>query len=567
MPEPELEEIYNRLSSNIVSDLGQCVLLLGPELSVDKEGNYYKSYFKQLANDKKSLITNYFSSENLFAFKDDYAQDVITNKIKDFYTNVGDKILLEMISRIQFPLIINVCPDKALNNIYDEKAIKYSSGFFSKLSKPLFNHLSYPSKQHPIIYNIFGSIDNDFSLVLTHGKMYETIEHLLPEKSLPDNIEYFLSNASSFIFLGFKFDSWYYQLICHKLGLVKVNPKKTSLSVPSYEENVDTVSIVMSGYFNMNFTKENPAQTIEKLIEQCETRRPGSLRPKVKANQYCSVFISYARNDEHEDLIELIKFTVQNTQSSEAEKLNNLVNILNKAHINADSEDELLELINMNNENIDPNVDQWYENYLIKHRGYNFDKIYQEYKREDIVDLLESKLKEKGGNFIQVFRDRKELTYGDSIDSFMNRIGKGKTVIRVISDKYLKSRYCMDEALRIKKYQDIDKRIFTIVLPDAELGPEQSIIYKKYWEVLVENIYGKIDSALKNRIDKERIKKNYHIYLDVYDYMDEFIKSVQDEVHLKTNSYHANMLPRPGSPKQEEFDKFIETIISKMKEY
>src|SRR4051794_10761124 len=176
---PELIEIYNKITSNIVAELGQCVLLLGPELSVDNDGNYYKSYFKQLEKDEKSFITNYFSSENLFSFVDEYGSDKITERVKNFYDNVGDKVLLEMISRIQFPLIINVCPDKALNKVYTQKAITFEEGFFSKDSKLLYNGLPLPSKKLPVVYNIFGSIDNDQSLILTHAKLYETIEHLL----------------------------------------------------------------------------------------------------------------------------------------------------------------------------------------------------------------------------------------------------------------------------------------------------------------------------------------------------------------------------------------------------
>jgi TIR domain/SIR2-like domain len=564
----DLTAIYNRITSNIVSDLGQCVLLLGPELSVDKYGNYYKSYFKQLEKDEESYISNYFSAENLFAFVDEYGSSIITEKIKNFYDIVGDRVLLDMISRIEFPLIFNVCPDKALNKVYCEKNITFESGFFSKESKPLFNNLPLPSKKLPIIYNIFGSIDNDQSIILTHAKLFETIEHLLPEKSLPDNIEIFLKNASSFIFLGFKFDSWYYQLICHKLGLVTVNSKKASLSVPSYEDNVDTVSIVMGKYFNMNFTQENPAQTIENIIEHCERKKPGSLRPKnALLNQHYGVFISYARNDELEDLLGLIIFTIKSQKLKEKEKIKSLIEIFKKAGVDVESENELLEIVSTNNdENLSLEIQKWYNEFIAKHRPFQDENDKQNYKREDIVNLIEIKLKDKGGQLMQVFRDRTELTYGDSIDSFMNRIGKGKTVIRVISDKYLKSRYCMDEALRIQRYSDNEKRIFTVVLNDTQFSAEEKIMYKKYWETMVENIYGKIDSTIKNKIDKERVKRNYGVYIEIYDFIDDFIANIQDEVYLETNMYKVEKIPKQDSPEQNAFDNFINTIINKMKE-
>ena len=53
----------------------------------------------------------------------------------------------------------------------------------------------------------------------------------------------------------------------------------------------------------------------------------------------------------------------------------------------------------------------------------------------------------------------------------MTRIGKGKTVVLVVSDKDLKSTYCMIEALRVFKSNNQDKRIFMILLENGlEIG-------------------------------------------------------------------------------------------------
>lgn len=64
-----------------------------------------------------------------------------------------------MISRIPFPLIINVCPDCSLNEVYKKKGIDFKEGYFTKNSKPEFNDLPKPTKELPVIYNVFGSVD------------------------------------------------------------------------------------------------------------------------------------------------------------------------------------------------------------------------------------------------------------------------------------------------------------------------------------------------------------------------------------------------------------------------
>jgi hypothetical protein len=495
---------YEIITEHILSSEGQCVLVLGPELSVGSDGRAYKPYFKEIVrkdNQDNNNIVNqdvirYFDSENLFYFNDKSAERRIKIKVKEFYSTVGDPVLLELISRIKFPLIINVCPDITLNNAYLKKGVKFSSGYFSKNQTPNEKNLPKPTKGLPVIYNIFGSIENDASLILTHEKLYETIAALLQEKAIDDNIQSFINAASSFIFLGFKFDSWYYQLLCHKLGINRYGESITSLSAPDCEDN-DTVKILMKNSFAMDFTDENPAQVIQRLIEGCYKKKPDSLRPK-EANSVYSLYISYARKED-------IPGSTSNM-----------------------------------------------------------------YDREAIVDLIEVQLKVKGQGLIQIFKDRNELTYGDSIDSFMNRIGKGKAVIRVISDKYLKSRYCMDEALRIDKYRDNDKRIFTVFLNDFATNEILDVTFKKYWKEKCESFINEIDIKEKDIISRECLKRNYFVYIDIYNFVDSFIKQVEDEINFRIDPsdliVNGDGESELSAIKFSEFNKFIETIINKMKE-
>src|SRR6187551_119280 len=186
----EIENAYITIARQITSPVGQCVLILGPELVIDKNGIGYKKYFRDILHEK----SKYFDSENLFYFYDQSDCFTVKDKVIKYYKEVGDPALIEMISRIPFPLIINVNPDKAINKIYKNKGIPFAEGYFTKDSKTEFNSLiPIPSKEMPVIYNIFGTIDVEQSLILTHKKLYQTIEYLLPKKSLPDNIELFLN--------------------------------------------------------------------------------------------------------------------------------------------------------------------------------------------------------------------------------------------------------------------------------------------------------------------------------------------------------------------------------------
>jgi hypothetical protein len=440
----DLDQIYQTIARHITADKGQCVLILGPELAVNKEGVAYKvAMHNMLPEGSKS---KYLEPDNLFYFHDPFDAEKVLPKVIDFYNEAGDQALLRLISRIKFPLIINVCSDKALNSKYTDLRIKFEEGYFTKDSKLEFNNLPFPSKKLPVIYNIFGSVELDNSIILTHNKLYETIQYLLPENTMPDQIELFLrGTAKSYVFLGFKFDSWYYQLICHKLKIkTSLTDSKTSLSTPYFEGN-DSVSIIMEGSFDMAFTAEYPAQCLENIIKACEVTKPGDLRDP-RGNLQYSIFVSYAWND---------------------------------------------------------NLNQ---------------------QREMIVDFVQEDLTADKGSYYQFLRDKSQLHQGNSIDSFMNRIGSGKAVVVVISDKYLRSVYCMTEASRIFRGKEKSKRIFVVVLED----PTEDLLakrdeYKAYWLKLCQEILADPARMESGRFDN---------YLEILRFVEDFFIKIADKIHM-----------------------------------
>ena len=93
------------------------------------------------------------------------------------------------------------------------------------------------------------------------------------------------------------------------------------------------------------------------------------------------------------------------------------------------------------------------------------------------------------GRNILIVRDKRDLGFKVNIREFMKRIGQGKAIIVIISDKYLKSDNCMFELTQIAKNGDLYDRIFPIVLADANIyEPIQQINYIIYWEQKIEEL-------------------------------------------------------------------------------
>jgi internalin A len=104
--------------------------------------------------------------------------------------------------------------------------------------------------------------------------------------------------------------------------------------------------------------------------------------------------------------------------------------------------------------------------------------------REDTVDFLCEALR---GDGFQPVRDREQMRSGDLISAFIRRLTRADFVVAVISDKYLRSTYCMHEIYKIWQRcqgdaNDMAERVVPIVLPEVKIGNvRERLPYLEYW--------------------------------------------------------------------------------------
>ena len=144
---------------------------------------------------------------------------------------------------------------------------------------------------------------------------------------------------------------------------------------------------------------------------------------------------------------------------------------------------------------------------------------------ETLVNRLYKVLVEKGYN---VIRDKIDLGYKGNIKKFMQEIGTGDGIVAVLSDKYLRSPNCMYEIVQIEQNGEFDKRIFPIVLPDADIySPVKRLQYVKYWEeqvkTLNESMKGIDNMGLISEIQQEL--SEYNQILNAISGISTFIKN------------------------------------------
>jgi predicted Rossmann-fold nucleotide-binding protein len=150
-------------------------------------------------------------------------------------------------------------------------------------------------------------------------------------------------------------------------------------------------------------------------------------------------------------------------------------------------------------------------------------------QREELVDKICAALLSKRYNLI---RDRNYLTLGKSIQNFMQEIGRGNYVIVVISDKYLRSEYCMFEAVKIMKHKGYEQKVFPVVLQDANVyTKEGKSEYIKYWKQQKEKLKQLIGSERTSHEDSAMHDVAEKI-IEISQKIDEFMFFISDRLSI-----------------------------------
>jgi hypothetical protein len=158
--------------------------------------------------------------------------------------------------------------------------------------------------------------------------------------------------------------------------------------------------------------------------------------------------------------------------------------------------------------------------------------------REQIVDSV-CKAFETWG--YQIIRDKTALVYQDSIQGFMDEIGKADFVIAVISDKYLKSEYCMYEVLAIFKRGQFRERLFPIVLEDVKIDDyENWVNYVHYWETKYQESVA-LEKTLPVNTHKIPILERVKVYEEIAQNIVGIVAAIADmnlltpQLHIQNN--------------------------------
>lgn len=266
--EPKKLEDWDDIVDSIKDE--KCILFIGPESVMKSPGvSYHEELIKspELQDDKHF---KYIARDEMFLLTENFYRGKLVNRFRNycqktpFFDDTYKKI-----TAIPFNTIIIVTRYPFLIQSFENNNIEFQHRWFSKVfdkSKPE-QEIEIPSAEIPLLYNLFGRFDIDESLLLTHNDLFDYLSKLLSENAIPTKLKDLVKSADEIIFLGFKFEKWYVQLLLRLFELHNLNAHFERISIRSGDEE-DVVDICETD-FKINFIDDNIDSFINTLYDKC----------------------------------------------------------------------------------------------------------------------------------------------------------------------------------------------------------------------------------------------------------------------------------------------------------
>lgn len=274
--------MLNEVDLNMIIDAienEKCILLIGPELN-NLNGGSSKEKIACDYLQSQGVKLHLYEKDGLFLYTEPPTRLKLAYNLKKSYNSDVIPPIYEKIAKIPFNLFISITPDMFLQKTFNELEFSYNIALYNKSGTPNENALSLynnsgkpkeidtPNKEIPLLYYLFGVYDRTDSLILTHDDLFNFILAILHKNELPVILRNIIQDAENLIFLGFRFEPWYVQLLM-RLFSEKVKEKyKIGISETI---NPETKTFCINE-FTMTFVEDSIPKFIDQIYEECRKR-------------------------------------------------------------------------------------------------------------------------------------------------------------------------------------------------------------------------------------------------------------------------------------------------------
>ncbi|MEO5999674.1 MAG: toll/interleukin-1 receptor domain-containing protein [Chitinophagaceae bacterium] len=279
----------------------KCTLIIGPHIALKENDKSINEILKEYLESQSDGEIKYYADDEFFSFTDPAEKEYAINDIQKFYNQAKYNELHVKIAEIPFHLIISVSPDRFLENVFKEKKLDYTFEFYNKEQNPA--PLEKPTSKKPLIYNLFGDIETEGSLVFTYDDLFDYLIKIFGDFKLPQTLQNELQQSSIVLFIGFKFEKWYFKLLLRLLRLHKVKIKSAS---DKGAVLLPTVKNFYAEEFKMKFLDSDETEIMNYIYDRCREKNILRIKNQPATVAKPEVFVSYGWGGESEAIVDKI---------------------------------------------------------------------------------------------------------------------------------------------------------------------------------------------------------------------------------------------------------------------
>ena len=177
----------------------------------------------------------------------------------------GDFEMLEDLAALPFSLVINTSPGLSVQKVFTTQKPRTHTDFYDRTARARSTLHDFTAEA-PLVYHLFGSLDEPASLILTDNDRLDFLIAVVSDNPpLPPKLKSALRDADrSLLFVGFQLAQWQFRLLLHVLSHDSPRRYKSFAFEPGDDVfDEDTADFYRAGYRIHFVSGDLPAFTRE----------------------------------------------------------------------------------------------------------------------------------------------------------------------------------------------------------------------------------------------------------------------------------------------------------------
>jgi TIR domain/SIR2-like domain len=291
-------------------DSGRCILMLGPgAFMAEFEGEVLPvavglaRFIKERLGDEWAFLdpNKPWSVAQVAVAQED--PNTLRAWVHEFYdTHNTESEALNTLASLPFQLIINTSPGFSAARAFTSLKSKTYVDFYDRTA-PARIYLPDPSRDAPVVYGLYGSLQQPSSMILSENDRFDFLISIITETPpLPQKLTSALCDPrQSFLFLGFNLAQWQLRMLVYVV-LRKVQRENKSYALELEDEDIDADAILFyTGGHKVHFVDTDLTTLTNELRarvhEQADVAGNGERNHAVPDRDAPTAFLCHAHED------------------------------------------------------------------------------------------------------------------------------------------------------------------------------------------------------------------------------------------------------------------------------